>query len=131
MKFLYRYQKEIGNAARGADAKYCQAKSIVQKVMGIYRLKEKPGFLPNPVKVTEIQRPKGLQPTVCFVGRWDSIKRPELFLELSVKFPKVKLGIFGACQDNIKRDSEIRASGKQIENVEAPGWLNGERRRSA
>jgi glycosyltransferase involved in cell wall biosynthesis len=36
--------------------------------------------------------------------------------------------IVGACLDNIKRDSEIRDKCKQLENVEAPGWLIGEER---
>jgi glycosyltransferase involved in cell wall biosynthesis len=127
-KFLWRYQRESGEAARRADARYCQAKYIVKKARAIYRLAQDPGFLPNPVEMSTIRHPKEPGPTVCFVGRWDPIKRPELFLELASRFMRVKFVIAGDCLNDPKRRDYIRQRCKNLPNVESPGWLGAEER---
>ncbi|NMC34774.1 MAG: glycosyltransferase family 4 protein [Veillonellaceae bacterium] len=124
LKFMLRYQWEVGRAVRRADARYCQAKYIIEKAAHIFRLSQKPGFLPNPVRFTEIRRPKQKTPTVCFVGRWDPIKRPELFLELAGRFPEVRFIMVGACLSNSTRDMQLRERAVQLRNVEAPGWMS-------
>ena len=64
------------------DEVYCQAKYIRPKVKELYGLVSEPGFLPNPVDVPERTPKKADRPTVCFLGRFDGGKRPQLFLEL-------------------------------------------------
>jgi glycosyltransferase involved in cell wall biosynthesis len=123
-RFWLRYQWEMGGAARRANALFCQAKYIVDKSKKIYRLKQNPGFLPNPVTMTPIARPKSSTPKVCFLGRWDERKRPELFLDLAARFPHVTFVIAGACLNNSKRDEELRQRGRNMRNVEMPGWLD-------
>lgn len=124
-KFQIRYQLEIGRYVRKANARYCQAKYIIEKAAMVYRLPEHPGFLPNPVEVHDTRGAKAPDPTVCFIGRWDSIKRPELFLDLAEKFPGVKFIATGTCIENEKRDTQIRKRCRQLKNVEAPAWVSG------
>jgi glycosyltransferase involved in cell wall biosynthesis len=123
-KFWFQYQQDTGKAARRAHAKYCQAKYIIDKVKGLYKLREKPEFLPNPIKMPPIKSPKAVDPTVCYVGRWDARKRPQLFLELAVQFPGVKFLFGGACLNDRSVDAEIRRRCSGMRNIEAPGWLN-------
>ena len=123
-RFWFAYQRGVGKAARNADAAYCQAKYIISKVARMYRLPKKPAFLPNPVRMPEIRSRKNQTPTVCFVGRWDERKRPELFFDLAARFPEVKFVAGGACKNNPDRDNELRQRCRQLKNVEAPGWLN-------
>lgn len=128
LKFRIKFQREVVPAARRAVARYCQAKYIIEKAVRIYRLTERPGFLPNPMRMPDSETVKASESTVCFLGRWDEIKRPELFLELAAKFPRVKFVAMGACLNNKERDDTIRRRCVELENVEAPGWLDAPER---
>lgn len=128
LKFQFNYQRRVGRAARDADARYCQAKYIIDKTMKIYRLRNRPGFLPNPVDVPDLLDPKASAPKVCFVGRWDAIKRPELFLELASYFPGVNFVLMGADLNNPSNDVQIRRRCAGLPNVESPGWLEANER---
>ena len=123
-KFYLRYQWTSGRAARSAHARYCQAKYIAEKVVRLYWLSERPGFLPNPVVVPNESLPKDPRPTVCYLGRWDPRKRPELFVALAEHFPNVHFILAGACLNDAARDAQIREQCHQVENVEMPGWLD-------
>jgi glycosyltransferase involved in cell wall biosynthesis len=124
-KFWRRYQRETAEAARRADARFCPAKFILEKTTRIYKLKEPPGFLPNPVRMPERKSPKAANPTVCYLGRWDPIKRPELFLALAEKFPEVTFVAAGDCRlTDRPRDEQLRRKCRELKNVQAPGWLN-------
>ena len=127
-KFWRRYQLETGRAARRADAWYCPARFLIEKSTKIYKLKTPPGFLPNPVAMSEPTRPKAAKPTVCFLGRWDHRKRPELFLEIAGKFPDVTFVAAGSCMSDRERDDRLRQKCRELKNVEIPGWLNEEDR---
>ncbi|RPJ83284.1 MAG: hypothetical protein EHM13_07840, partial [Acidobacteria bacterium] len=128
MKYYLRYQLESGRAARRADRRYCQAKCIVDKARRMYRLSDSPGFLPNPIHMKQRVSPKADRPTVCYVGRWDPRKRPELFFDLAVSRPDVKFISVGACLGDEERDRQLRDRCRGLENVEAPGWLAEEER---
>ncbi len=123
-RFWFRYQRDTGKAARRAHAKYCQAKYIIDKVTELYKLRDKPGFLPNPVKLLPIKSPKAVDPTVCYIGRWDARKQPQLFLELAAQFPGVKFVFGGACLNDPSLDTQIRQKCRGLKNLEAPGWMN-------
>lgn len=128
LEFWIRYQLEIVPGARKADARYCQAKYISEKAMRLYRLTERPGFLANPVQMTDSKITKAPQPTVCFLGRWDAIKRPELFLDLAQRFPDVRFVAMGASTIDRERDAALRKRCSELENVEAPGWVDAAER---
>jgi glycosyltransferase involved in cell wall biosynthesis len=128
IKFWIKYRLDTGRAARRASGKFCQARYIIPKTRKMYRLAEDPAFLPNPVRVVESPLPKAAEPTICYVGRWDERKRPELFLDLAAKFPEIKFVAAGACLNNAARDQELRRRCRELPNVEAPGWVNEEQR---
>lgn len=123
IRFQLAYQHKVGRAARDADARYCQAKFIIDKATALYRLPSRPGFLPNPIEVPDSCGPKASEPTVCFVGRWNAIKRPELFIELASCFPAVKFILMGEDFNDADHDAEIRRRCAQLGNIDAPGWL--------
>lgn len=123
LKYYLQYQWESGRAARRADHRFCQAKCIIDKTRRMYHLRESPEFLPNPIRFTDCARPKAERPTVCYVGRWDHRKRPELFLDLAEKSPDVQFIAVGACMNDPARDRQLRERCRGLRNVEAPGWL--------
>jgi glycosyltransferase involved in cell wall biosynthesis len=106
------------------DAVYCQARYIIPKTRAIYSLQKDPSFLPNPVKIPEKPR-KGSEPTVCFLGRFDTEKNPEAFFELAEKFPDVRFVAAGKAHD-AERDDTLRRRYGGIRNLELPGFLDGE-----
>jgi glycosyltransferase involved in cell wall biosynthesis len=126
--FWYLYQRVVGTAVRRADERYCQAKCIVEKTTRMYRLKAQPGFLPNPLRLGHGVAVKALEPTVCFLGRWDARKRPEMFLELAKEFPDVRFTFAGGCLNDAGRDARLREQAATLKNVECPGWIGAAER---
>jgi len=130
IRFWLRYRWLMGKASRRANRRYSQAKFIAQETKRIYKLREVPPFLPNPLRLGEIKYPKATQPTVCYLGRWDARKRPELFLELAARFAHVNFIFVGACLNDPARDDLIRQQCRALKNITAPGWINPEQRAS-
>jgi glycosyltransferase involved in cell wall biosynthesis len=126
LKYYQTYLRETGRAAQRADSTYCQAKYIIDKAQKMYGLRASPSFLPNPIRMGELRFPKAKDPAVCYVGRWDERKRPELFFELAARFPTVRFIAVGACMNNSVRDQELRQRYRTLTNVEMPGWLGGD-----
>ena len=124
IKFIISYYFSVKKYVKKADALFCQAKYIIPKVMKIYNLHKTPGFLPNPVKIPTERIIKNSNPTVCFIGRWDIRKNPELFFELAKRFPDVKFIAAGACRTDLKRDKMLREKHKNIPNLVMPGWVD-------
>ena len=121
------YWDRLVEAAGRMDAVYCQSRDMIPKAKEMYDFAEDPGFLPNPVDVpTKIPRKSG-EPTVCFLGRFDGEKRPELFLELADRFPGVRFIAMGRANDE-SMDRVLRRRYGGSTNVEMPGFLSGERK---
>ncbi len=106
------------------DAVYCQAKYIIPKTRALYDLEKYPCFLPNPVNVPATLPKKPVEPTVCFLGRFDAEKRPEAFFDLAKRFPDVRFVAAGKAHDP-KRDAALRRRYSGIHNLELPGFLDG------
>ncbi len=119
------YGGRLRRAVRGADAVYCQARYIIPKAREIYGLREYPGFLPNPVEVPSRRPVKAEEPEVCFVGRFDGEKRPELFFEMARHFPGVRFIAMGRSHDPAW-DARLRRAYSGVPNLEMPGLLTGE-----
>lgn len=112
-------------AVRRADAVFCQAKFIIPKVTSMYNLKRQPNFLPNPVSVPERTMKKADEPTVCFLARWDPVKRPEIFFELARRFPSVRFIAMGKAH-NEEKDRYLRKRCNDIPNLTCPGFVTEE-----
>jgi len=89
------YNPRIRRAVHQADQLFSQAKFVIEKCKELYKLKEAPRFLPNPIDVPTRRMQKADKPTVCFLGRWAGVKRPKIFLDLAAKFPKVDFLMMG------------------------------------
>ena len=120
--YLYEDNFLVKRAVQRADGVFCAAKHLVPKVKFKYGLKSNPHFLPTPVFVPDkIQ--KAINPTVCFLARWDRRKRPEIFFELATKFPQVKFIAIGKAQDK-KWDSYLRKTYSDLPNLEMTGFID-------
>ncbi len=126
MRYLRAYDREVGEAVRSADAVFCKAEFVRQRVKEMFRLKRLPGYLSDPVEIPADEIEKAVQPTVCFLARWNRVKRPELFLRLAARFPHVKFIAAGACPDEPDREQDLRNRFSALPNVELPGWLGEE-----
>jgi len=122
------YRGRFVEALRRMDAVYCQCGYMVPKARDLYDLAEEPGLLPNPVDVPAEMPRKSDDPTVCFLGRFDGEKRPELFLELAERFPSVRFVAMGRARDE-SVDRALRKKYGGVANLEMPGFVTGEGKR--
>jgi glycosyltransferase involved in cell wall biosynthesis len=110
-RFLQAYRNEVGSAVISADRVFVQSGHVVEKSMKLYDLTEPPEIMHNPVDVPEREPVKSRTPVVCLLGRWDPIKRPELFMQLAQRFPKVNFVAMGGCNsDGIEREQLLQAN---------------------
>ena len=114
----------LKEAVRRMDAVYCQARHAIPKAKEVYGLEADPGFLPNPVEIPHGMPEKAVEPTVCFLGRLDGEKRPELFFEMARRFPKVRFIAMGRAHSE-DRDRRLRRQYGDIQNLEMPGFVEG------
>ncbi|HJX01934.1 MAG TPA: glycosyltransferase family 4 protein [Candidatus Humimicrobiaceae bacterium] len=112
-------------AVKQADALYCQAKYLGEKVRNMYNLDHKPEFLPNPIYIPEHEIQKSGKPTVCFLGRLDIIKRPWIFFNLAKEFPEIDFIVMGKSHYP-QITEEIYNAYSRIKNLEFKGWSLGE-----
>jgi len=115
----------IKKAIQRADALFCQAKYTVPKVITMYKLQTQPLFLPNPVEVPTRALRKADEPTVCFVARWDPVKRPKIFFKLAKMFPNVKFIALGKAH-NKERDQCLREKYRCVPNLLMTGFVSEE-----
>ncbi len=113
----------VWHAVRKADAVFGEAKHIVPKGQKKYGLKVAPQFLPNPVPLPEGAVVKADRPTVCFVGRFDKRKRPELFFELARRCPDIDFIAVGAA-NSARMDRLLRQRYGGVANLELTGFLD-------
>jgi len=102
---------------------YCQAKYLIPKTQSYFSLAERPGFLPNPYRIPNSPPAKAKKPTVCYLARWDSRKRPEIFFELAKLFPNIRFIAMGKAHDP-KIDRQLREKYGDIPNVEMTGFIH-------
>ena len=123
LSVLYENNPLVSRATKNADRVFCQARYTIPIAEQKYKLKHRPGFLANPVNIPVGESRKSDHPTVCFVGRWDKIKRPELFFELAREFPDVSFIAMGKAHD-LSRDTYLRRAYESIPNLEMIGFID-------
>ena len=105
---------------RKATAVYVPAQYLAKRVARKYSLNELPALLPTPVRIPESVE-KAEKATVCFVGRLDRRKRPELFFDLAKRFPDVDFIVVGESQDSqFTRELETYSS----PNLDRRGFID-------
>ena len=120
--FLYEHNFLTSIAVRKSDGVYSQTESQVSKIKDIYKLSDDAIPLHNPVGLPDLIE-KAAVPTVGWMNRWDRIKRPELFMELAVKFPEVKFIAAGHSKDK-EWDRYLRNKYGHLPNLEMPGFID-------
>jgi glycosyltransferase involved in cell wall biosynthesis len=95
LTFPYENNPLVTRSVQAAHAVYCPNEFSRPIAQAKYRLQKLPGFLPNPVRPPTIPVAKADRPTVCYLGRWDRRKRPELFFRLAQEFPEVSFVAMG------------------------------------
>jgi glycosyltransferase involved in cell wall biosynthesis len=104
-------------AVRGADRLYVTARFLGPKAVAKYGLAHEPAFLPTPLRLPDVDVAKSATPLVCFVGRFDWLKRPELFFELARRTPNARFVAVGYAPEP-RRDREVRRLATPIRNLE-------------
>ena len=123
LTFPYENNLLVTRSVQAADAVYCPnefSRPIAKKK---YRLATLPGFLPNPVRPPSVPVRKAEQPTVCFVGRWDRRKRPEIFFELAKAFPDVRFIALGQARTQ-EHTEVLRRRYAGVHNLELQGFVD-------
>jgi glycosyltransferase involved in cell wall biosynthesis len=123
LTFPYENNPLVSRSVRAADAVFCPNEFSRPIAKTKYRLADLPGFLPNPVRPPIIPVQKAEEPTVCFVGRWDSRKRPERFFELARTFPDVRFVALGQGR-TAARTASLRRQYAGIGNLELEGFVD-------
>jgi glycosyltransferase involved in cell wall biosynthesis len=122
INYLYEDNFLVSRAVRRADLHAATANFLIFKSKKKYGLHTDPVFLPSPIPFLEnIQ--KSDRPLVCFVGRLDRRKRPQIFFELARKFPDIQFIAVGAGQD-IALERKLREKHADILNLEIVGFLD-------
>jgi len=107
-----------------ADAYFCEAKFLIDKVKRMHKLNAKKlVFMPHAIEIPKDEPKKAEDPTVCFVGRWDVIKRVERFFKLAKEFPQITFIAIGRARDP-QRDRRLREIGSKIPNLFMPGFVS-------
>lgn len=110
-------------AIRRADCVAYAARFLQEKINRMYRPRVALTFLPNIERVPASLPKKSDTPMVCFVGRFDRRKRPELYIELAGRFPEVTFLMVGRAEDaSWQRKLEELAS--PIKNLKLPGYID-------
>ncbi len=119
---LYEDNWLVHRAVRRSNRCYVAAQMLAPKARMKYGLAYDPEFLPTPVLIPD-NVVKDPVPTVCYVGRWDRRKRPELFFELARAFPRVRFLAAGKSRDP-GFETALRDRYGNLANVEMLGFLD-------
>lgn len=123
LSMVYEYNPWVHRAVRRADAFFSCAEGMEAKARKLYGLPRHPEFLPSPIPMPDHSLIKSESPQVCFVGRWDKRKRPELFLRLAKQRPDVRFIAVGQGQ-NSEWDQRLRSEYGHLPNVELLGFVD-------
>ncbi len=104
------------------DRRYCAAGFLNEKLQKKYGFPHPLETLPTPVALNA-RVVKATRPTVCFVGRWDRRKRPELYFELAIRFPSVKFIAVGQSRDPVW-ESELKNRYSHVTNLQLIGFVD-------
>jgi glycosyltransferase involved in cell wall biosynthesis len=112
----------VRRAIKGADRLLCASPHLAAPIQRAYHLSAPPEFLGSPLVIPARIPQKSAKALVCFVGRLDRRKRPERFIALAARFPKVEFVMAGAAQD-ARFGVELRAQAASIGNLTMTGFL--------
>ncbi len=110
-----------------ANATYATAEFLAQKAIMMYDMVGRPPILRYPYEPPRRSMKKSDQPTVCFLGRLDPIKRPWIFFELARDFPEIEFYVMGKTTVPSAYQRLIE-SYRRLDNLKFFGWAFGQRK---
>lgn len=119
---LYNDNPLTGLAVRRADGWGIAGEFLREAVRRKYGPGVAPVFLPTPVDIPA-RVEKSRVPTVCFVGRFDRIKRPDRFFRLAARHPEIKFIAVGKASCEPYWES-IRPAGAWPDNLRLEGFVD-------
>ncbi|HAV76521.1 MAG TPA: hypothetical protein DCX53_04115 [Anaerolineae bacterium] len=120
--FIYEDNFLVHSAVRKAERWFTAAQLLIPKARRKYRLPRDPEFLPSPILIpTNVE--KSESPLVCFVGRLDRRKRPQLFFELAEQFPDVRFEAVGEGRDSTW-ERELKSKYGHLPNLYIRGFVD-------
>ncbi|MEJ1960417.1 MAG: glycosyltransferase family 4 protein [Gammaproteobacteria bacterium] len=122
LNWLYEDSPLVRSAIRRADGLYSAAPSVNEKLRRKYGFAEDPGLLATAVDLNR-NVVKSDAPTVCFIGRLDRRKRPQLFFELARQFPHVRFLAAGRSRDP-EWEAQLRAEYGNTPNLTMLGFVD-------
>jgi glycosyltransferase involved in cell wall biosynthesis len=120
--FLFEHSSLVSWAVRKADAVFTAYRDAMPKVDRMYRLPAPSQFLPTPIGIPP-QPAKSDHPVVCYIGRLDRRKRPQLLIPVARKFPDVKFVIAGSSRDKAW-EAELATGFASLPNVRQLGFVD-------
>ena len=122
LNWLYEDSPLVRRAIRLVDGLYSAAPSVNEKLRRKYGFSEDPGLLATAVDLNR-NVVKADAPTVCFIGRLDRRKRPQLFFELARQFPHVRFLAAGRSRDP-EWEAQLRREYGSTPNLEMLGFVD-------
>ncbi|MDP9082920.1 MAG: glycosyltransferase family 4 protein [Pseudomonadota bacterium] len=119
---VYERNPLMRRAVLRADRLLCVSPHLTQRIQRAYGLSAPPEFLGSPISIPAQVPHKSPTPLVCFVGRLDRRKRPERFIALAARFPKVEFVMAGEAQD-AQYEATLRAKADGLSNLTMTGFL--------
>jgi len=119
---LYEDNFLITRAVQRADRLFAAAHMLIPKARKKYHLSKEITFLPSPIPF-DGKVEKSENPLVCFVGRLDKRKRPEIFFELARHFPAVEFAVLGKGQ-NPAWEHELHRRYDDVPNIKFLGFVD-------
>ena len=113
----------VRRAVQRADERFVCANALTEKAQAVFALSEPPTCLGSPILIPDHPMRKHTSSTVCFLGRLDRRRRPELFFELAKQFPQVRFIVVGRGQDHAWEE-KLRATYGGLSNIEMRGFLD-------
>jgi glycosyltransferase involved in cell wall biosynthesis len=120
--FLFEDNYLVHKAIRKADRCFAAARLLIPKACRKYGLLQDPEFLPSPIVFAEHVQ-KSETPLVCFVGRLDRRKRPQVFFDLAEQFPEVRFEAVGAGRDT-QWEHQLRSKYGHLQNLNIRGFVD-------
>jgi glycosyltransferase involved in cell wall biosynthesis len=119
---VYECNPLMRRAVLRADRLLCVSPHLKEPIERAYGLSAPPEFLGSPIGIPARVPQKSPKPLVCFVGRLDRRKRPERFIALAARFPKVEFVMAGEAQD-AQYEAALHAQAAGLGNLTMTGFL--------
>ncbi len=112
---------------------YSEANFISRKVKSLFNLNYEPGFLPNPQDFFDLQTSqKSESPSILWLGRWDTQKRPDVALAVAKELPQYDFYFVGTSNDYEfykKIQHNLRERYSKFPNIHILDFVSEERKK--